>query len=236
MQQNFGQGTLQPLLIDMILARPNEMASLFTSADLASMKRMLAAWDADDALSTKSVDELFPDYIANELEEDGLLTTQGAAEQVAVSWARSNLYSGSAFIPRWKASFQKVAATDYYRSLQVVAATAMFNKARAYYVEFGFKELRSLLLMYDFVVQNGGFTSAHRANYRAYVAQNPNATETQKAMKLLEIRLVSVLSQYRADVRSRKSTIINSVGTVHGAARNLSREYCFTPTEKLGTF
>lgn len=234
MQQNFGQGTLQPLLIEMIVKKPTQMASLFTSSDLNSLKRMLSTWDSDDALMIQSSDELFPDFVINSLEEDGGdIEIQSVADQASVTWAKANIYSGSTFVPRWKTSFQNLASTEFYRSLQVLASMQMFNKAKAYFTEFGFKEMRSLLLMYDFVVQNGGFTSTHRANYRAYIAQNPNATETQRALKLLEIRLVSVLSQYRADVRARKSTIINNTGTVHGATRNLAKEYCFTPAEKL---
>jgi hypothetical protein len=153
----------------------------------------------------------------------------------SVSWAIKNIYSdqGKTFIPRWKKSFQTLAVSSLYRGIQVQSSLPLLRKAQAYFQYFGFHEIRSLLLMYDFIVQNGGFTQTHKDQYISFIKATPNATETQKAQKLLAIRLTSVRPEYVKDVRSRKSTIILGTGTVHGRARNLAREYCFNPNEIL---
>jgi hypothetical protein len=102
-----------------------------------------------------------------------------------------------------------------------------------YFNYFKFREIRSMLLMYDYVTQNGGFNSTHKANFDSWMKANPLASESEKAAKLLEIRLVSVRPQYVDDVRRRKSTIMNGTGLVHGANRNLSKEYCFNLLEQM---
>lgn len=246
LQQNLGQGTLQPLLIRIRRERPEILKQIFTDADRTSLLGMLAAWEAAAtpavAVPVSDEDELFPrvdvlspldkmPQVSIDLRElQPLLTTRNAA---SVAWAKKNLYSGSTFIARWKTALMALANTAPYRSLQIEQAETLFDKAASYFTVLKFKEQRSFFLMYDFVVQNGGFTSSHRSQYDAYVRANPNASETAKAKKLTEIRVSTVLSQYKADVRSRKNTIIDSKGTVHGRVRDLPKENCYVPGEIL---
>lgn len=247
LQQNLGTGSLQPLLWKMRANSPAALKSYFTSEDYSSLEGMLLQWNSSSAtmakVSSQESDELFPaqehlsdlDFADPGVIRSEAVTTMGVAETASVAWAKANLFSdgGTTFIPRWKTSLQKMALSSNYRSIQVESAIKLFAKAEAYFDAFHFTEMRSLLLMYDFVVQNGGFSQSHKDQFAAYDKANPNATETQRALKLLEIRLVSVLAQYKDDVRSRKSTIINNTGTVHGKARNLSQEFCFVPSENL---
>lgn len=246
-QQNLGQGSLQPLLTSVIKTNPTLMKTLFSTANLNSMTAMLnvAKISFVEVRSLASMsneaaaDELFPDTDGlTALDENfATMTTMAITTETssAVNWAKKNLYlaNGSTFKTDWKNSFLSLAASAPYRSLQVEAALTMYTKAIGYFRVFKFKELRSLLTMYDFVVQNGGFTAANQASYNGYIAKNPQASETARLMKLLEIRLVSVRSQYRADVSARKSAIINGSGRVHGAARNLQQEYCFKGSDTL---
>jgi hypothetical protein len=247
LQQNLGTGSLQPLLWKMRSTYLSTFKSFFTGTDYSSLEGMLLQWNSSSGnlakISSQESEELFPaqehlsdlDYADPGLMRSESVTTLGAAETKSVTWAKSNLYSdgGTTFIPRWKTSLQKMALSSAYRSIQVESAIKLFAKAEAYFDAFHFTEMRSLLLMYDFVVQNGGFNQSHKDQFAAYDKANPHATETQRALKLLEIRLVSVLAQYRDDVRARKSIIINNTGTVHGKARILSKEFCFVPSENL---
>lgn len=45
--------------------------------------------------------------------------------------------------------------------------------------------------------------------------------------------IATARTQYRQDVRSRKTTIMNGTGTVHGGFRDLPREYCYVSAEKI---
>lgn len=255
-QQNFGQGTLQPLLITMVQKERKLTQNLFTASNFDSMTRMLEKWSGRSIASAMGIEEiskiaiqekpreedLFPKTEAlNELDEGFVksdITAFGSGNASSVAWASANLFTvpgGSTFKADWKQSFKSLSATAPYRSLQVKAAMSMFAKANGYFKTLRFTQIRSLLLLYDFVVQNGGFNSEHLAKFRAFDAANPQATEGTRLLKLLEIRLVSVRAQYRGDVNSRKTTIIMGTGTVHGVARNLPKEYCFARAETAAT-
>ena len=242
-QQNLGQGTLQPIFKAMIDKNLALTQTLFTPANLKSVSSMVSTWsksvsaaEAIEGLFTEA--PLFPDTNAlSPLDEgyDGVVSATASRNSVSVAWAVANVYQsgGTVFKGDWKQSLKSWAASAPFRSLQVQEANNMFAKASGYFNAFKFHETRSLLLMYDFVVQNGGFTAAHQATFRNWDTANPRASETARALKLLEIRLVSVRAQYRSDVDSRKRTIITGVGKVHGANRNLQNEYCYSSADPI---
>ncbi len=236
MQQNFGQGTLQPLLIKTFKQDNLNFSKVFSNADYLSLKVMLEDWQ-NSAISVPSVkaahnpNELFPDIQSlNDLDTNvhEFATPLSATENnSSVQWAKNNILTGSNLIPRWKTAFQAISVTSAYRTLQVEASTAMFLKAKRYKETFKFTQLRSLLMLYDVVVQNGGFTSTHLATYNAWLTKNPKADEQAKTLALLNARLATVNPTYVEDVRARKTSIIMGLGTVHSSMRNYPKEYCF---------
>lgn len=251
-QQNFGQGSLQPLLVAVNKSNPTLMKTLFSTTNLSKLNTMLSDWKTSASEAFVSAQaagaydgamdgelNLFPNKEAlTELDEDfAQVSVLDARTNGDVAWAKANLYlsNGTTFKTDWKNSFLALSVAAPYRTLQVQAALTMYAKAVGYYESFKFKELRSLLMMYDIVVQNGGFTASHLSQFKTYNAANPNASETARLTKLLSIRLTSVRSQYRADVLSRKTAIINGTGRVHGSTRNLQKEYCYSSTEVLRT-
>ncbi len=244
LQQNLGQGSLQPLLIEMYQSRLDVLESFFSPSKLSSMKGMLENWAGMSLLPGTGIasiehlqtlshfEELFPDQEAfNKLDqgyEEGQLEQQAGNSGQSVTWARSNvLDSRGNVLADWKKSFQSMAEHSSYRSLQLKASTRLFLRARAYFETFGFTELRFLLLMFDFVVQNGSIGSQHLDIYNNWLRQYPYASEEEKALALLEARLTTVKPEYKDDVRSRKTTLIKGQGVVHQTKRNLSSEYCF---------
>ena len=243
-QQNLGQGTLQPMLKTMLQTNGSLMRVLFTNANLQSMTAMVDAWSGAalvEGMATDSdfsVEPLYPHREALSMLDIGyeqnvsIFATRNSA---SVAWAVKNVFqkNGTTFKNDWQQSFRSMATTEPYRSLQVNEATSMFRKAVDYFSDLGLKELRSLLVMYDFVVQNGGFNANHLAQLRRFDVANPRATEEARLLKLLEIRLVSVRPQFRADVQSRKRTIILNIGRVHGRVRDLQKEYCYTSTDDI---
>ncbi len=241
LQQNLGQGTLQPLLIRIRDENPKLLTQLFTAADRTSLLQMLSAWEGTIGPTSiegdqNSEHELFPDReVLSRLDgtsvffEPRLITRNSAS----VEWAKKTLYLNRNFILRWKKSLTDLANSAPYRSLQIEKARNLFDLSEDYFSAFKFHEQRFFFLMFDFVVQNGGFNLSQKRMYDAFVKANPTASETLRAKKLLELRLTGVLTRYRADVRARKTTIIDSVGTVHGQRRNLPKENCYVPNEVL---
>ena len=143
----------------------------------------------------------------------------------AVSWAVNTLYIGSAFKTDWSKQLKALAQTPYYKSLQVEAAAYYHDRALDYAELFATTQLRSYLFFYDIVIQNGSIPAAavntltQKFNKAAY-------TEVQKLNEVLSALLPYVNSLYREDVRSRKASIINQTGYVHGEPREYNREYC----------
>lgn len=246
MQQNLGQGTLQPLWIEMFQRDPQALENLFSSGQRLSMRRMLEAWRGSPIPTIAElkrepakldIGELFPQGDSfNELDENykpPFLRETIAKNDNSVAWARSEaLSSNGQILGSWKSPLEVMAETSKYRSLQISASTLYFLKAQSYFQSFKFTEIRFLLLMYDFVVQNGSIGQAHLALYNMWLKNNPNASEEDRAFALLEARLTTVKDQYKADVRARKSTIIRGTGVVHKKNRNLPKEFCYDPSLK----
>lgn len=253
LQQNLGQGSLQPLLINMYRQAYGVLQANFTAHQLSSMKTMLEEWLNDDILNPGVIQagdeefELFPEVDSlNELDESfrddrkiQLLGTQNIDEQViqaignsskSVTWARKTALDSSGNVTAtWMNSFQAMADSGAYRSQQLSASVSLFLKAKAYFETFKFRELRFLLLMFDFVVQNGGLSSQHLKIYEKWLKDHSKATDEERAFAILEARLTTVKPQFKDDVKARKTTLIKTKGVVHGASRDLAREYCFNP-------
>lgn len=243
LQQNFGQGSLQPLLINTWIKDPINLESNFKADHLSSLLSMLRTWEGK-GLTT-------PQYVANpksrlwdmelsgldEIDNAGMSTSFALVSpknRTSVDWALSTIYANSTTIkPEWKTAFQSMARTPSYISEQIDAARYLHERAQAYMVEMSFSELRSYLFFFDIAVQNGGIPSADRQEFSNWEKSHPRAREEERILQLLEIRLRRVRSQYREDVRQRKTTIILNKGVVHGRKRDLPQEYCYDPLEKL---
>lgn len=235
--QNLGQGSLQPLLNGYRSAHPNLFLSHFTASQAQSLQQMLNTWGTAqiNPLAKLQVQQNQWERDTSDL-DDPLLITQSTLNvsskasntqnQHSVDWAVANLYSGTQFKTAWRTALQDLAEQPEYVTYQVAAATAIHKKAMGYMESYGFRELSSYLFFFDIVVQNGGIQSSVQTEYLTWLRSNPSATEITKAKRLLEFRLKLVRSEYVADVRSRKLSILNGTGTVHGSVRNYAREYC----------
>ena len=233
MQQNLGQGTLQPLWVEMFSSHYDVMKSRFSSLQIQSMEQMLNDWQTIK-VKKSSATELFPknvDFNSLEANFNEKVAELGANEnKESVKWAQKTaLDSKGQVLSSWSTPLQSMAESSSYRSLQIQASLGYFEKAQQYFRAFEFTQLRHLLLMYDFVIQNGSIGENHLKIYQVWLNQNPRADEEARAFALLEARLTTVKDQYKEDVKARKSTIIRGTGVVHKQNRNLPKEFCFNP-------
>ena len=222
LNQNLGQGSLQPMLIRLRDERPDVLTALVSPAHLSSLLAMLARWQAASA----SESAFGPLSAFDEPSELGTKSAPGA-NAASVGWAVANLYAGKTFDPVWRSELVAVASTPEYVSIQVAAAVDDHDRALAFETKIGVRELRAYLMLFDVNVQNGGLYPADLADYAAFTALYPSADSTARLEKLLELRLRHVRRRFVADVRSRKRAIIRGAGTVHGEARNLPVQYCY---------
>jgi hypothetical protein len=222
LNQCLGQGSLQPMLIRMRDEHPQSLKALVSPDHLKSLLAMLAKWQTAPAQESS----LGPPSALDEPGDRVVLKTT-AADKASVDWAAANLYAGGKFQPLWKSELGALAASREYVSIQISAAVEDHDRALSEEGEIGVRELRSYLMLFDVVVQNGRLYPEDLSDYAAYVKKTPKAGSTARLEKLLELRLRHVRSKYVEDVRSRKRAIILGTGTVHGEPRNLPVQYCY---------
>lgn len=248
LNQCLGQGSLQPLLIDMRDEYPDQLQSLLSARNLAALKSMLIQWEGVSPLVAKaSVEETnLADYGLSILDDakeiDRLSESPGLSEkataavtrnQASVNWAVNTLYAGANFKSDWKSQLLNLAQSAGYRSLQVEAALKLHDSAFKLFAHFNLRELRSYLFFFDIVVQNGGLPAEDITALDRQFSQLPLRTETQKLNDILTLRLTHVKIAYREDVRARKSSLINGTGVVHGSSRNYNKEFCAKIEDQL---
>jgi len=232
LNQPLGVGSLQPLLIKMRNQHYGVLSSIFPAAHLSSLTGMLKTWEGRASSSVLANEQtlLSPLDIYGEDEVASRPVSPFAARDAAsAAWARSTLYTdgGRTFKQDWLRELQSMAETPEYVAIQIAAANSLHQYALQLYETIGITTARSYLLMFDFVVQNGGLYNSDINMYFNWYNANPNATEKQRLYKILEIRLRHVNPKYVEDVKARKGTIIEGTGYVHGSHRQLESEYCY---------
>ncbi len=246
LNQNLGQGSLQPIWLDMRSLARERMRSVFGDSKFNSASAMLDKWSAKTSTSSlinisdygfSSLDD--PELVAQELDVDPLDLQETeiallAHNQESVNWAVANLYSGSKFKSDWSKGLKDVSITPEYRSLQVNRAEKIHKSALSLMKTYGMWQFRSYLFFFDIMVQNGGISSTLKAKYFDWLKTHSSASETARLTQLLAIRLTVVRKQYVEDVRSRKMLTITGTGTVHGAKYNLEKDYCIDLSKVLG--
>ncbi|MBK9294726.1 MAG: hypothetical protein IPM57_09830 [Oligoflexia bacterium] len=229
LNQNLGSGSLQPLLIKIQQRHPALMQKIFSHQHYNSLTAMLLNYQkklAQNLLNLNRQAEVVSFL-------DISITLDGVNEDESVLWAKQNLYNGSNFIPQWKSEFMVLAKTPEYINIQVEAAQDYFEKAEEYFIRLKTEQLRSFLMFFDVVVQNGGLYNTDINEYLSFLQSNPGLNETLKLEKILELRLRHVKPQWVNVVKARKQTIIYSRGVVNGTNRQLDTEYCYTAISLL---
>lgn len=239
LQQNLGQGTLQPMWLDVLSASPGLMQAIFSADNFKSLFAMMNVWKTTMSATVMQM----RDFGYSELDDvsrvaHGLGVEVAALEKVqsalttrnqaSVDWAVQTLYTGGQFKSDWKLQLAELALTSNYRSLQVARAEKLHNSAMALLRTFNMRELRSYLFFFDITVQNGGISSSVRDSYFSWERTHAGLSESDKLLWLLELRLATVNPKYVGDVRARKSALINGRGLVHGQARSFQDEYCIS--------
>lgn len=224
LNQNLGQGSLQPLLVAMRENHLGVLNAVFAPARLQALLTMLAAWQPPPPPPVPPSD---PNNRLDE-PESPVQAQMSPAAAASVAWARRTLYDANGdFLPEWKAELVALARTPEYVSLQVAAALGLHERALAEQRAVGVRELRAYLMLFDVAVQNGGLHDADIRDYKAWLRKNPKASSLRRLEKVRDLRLRHVRRRFVVDVHSRKTALIHGRGRVHGALRDLPAEYCY---------
>ncbi len=222
MNQTLGTGSLQPLLLRMRNQHRSKLERLFQADHLQSLLSMLSEWETTQGANSLST-PLSPLDIDQDVSAAGNLSALSS-----VDWARKTVYDApNQFNPTWKQELQNLAGSPEYVALQIDAAWELHLRALRLHKFMAVHELRTYLLMFDIVVQNGNLKPQDEDDYRLYVKRNPKASAQQRLQKIVELRLRWVKPRFQNDVRLRKTSLINGTGVVHGVSRQYEKEFCF---------
>ena len=242
LNQNLGQGTIQPLFIKMRDQHIDVLQKYLKKEMLDSLLKMVSDWEkaqpkVDPDLRTQSLlsfdrepIDLFDENIDKKYAVSGI---QLRSNSKSVTWAKNTLYTdkkGRNFKPEWKEALKNIAGDPAYISLQIAEAQTLHDQARGDQDRVSWEQLRSYLFLFDIVVQNGGLRDKHFDKFDDwYKKQTRVVTEEEQMLQMLEIRVVDSHPKWQKDVRRRKTTVIIGTGYVHGEDRNLPVEYCYDP-------
>jgi len=229
LNQTLGTGSLQPLLSQMRSDHSADFTSSFSSANDASISAMLTQWQAN-----KSINALDSNDDWRPTEKIYSLSAMTSSTNASVQWASGELYkSNGEFKDDWKLQLQTLLQKPTYVSIQVSAAEKIHSKALSYVSRVVIDDLRTYLLMFDIVVQNGSITEARFKEWEAAVLAEKLTSVNAILKKLVEIRLQDTLPQWVPDVRSRKYALIDGAGSVHGERLDLTTSYCYGSTDPI---
>ena len=238
LNQNLGQNSIQPLFISMRDHHLSVLQKYFSADMLDSMLKMLENWEerqpGPEKPKAAQLSNFWREpvlvYDENIDKKYGISGFRYRVDQPSVNWASNTLYTdskGRNFKPIWKEALKGLAADPVYVSLQIAAAQELHDQARGDQTRLKWEQIRSYLYLFDLVVQNGGLKEKHFIKYEDWLTEQTQASEEERMLQMLEIRVVDSHPKWQKDVRLRKTAVILGTGHVHGEDRDLPVEYCY---------
>jgi hypothetical protein len=191
LQWNLGQGTLQPLLVEMFANHSEVCRDIFHEN-----------FDVVTALAESTRDE-------------------------QVSFARSIQNTANFRVNEpWRGMLKQLGRTQEFQDIQAKHATQIHAKAIAMCNDYGLTTERGVALMFDICVQNGSISPVVKAQILADFMGLPDAKDQVARMRVIaNRRSAAVKAQFINDVRTRKLTIAEGEGTVHGIQYHLEEQF-----------
>jgi hypothetical protein len=130
----------------------------------------------------------------------------------------------------WKGMLLTLGRTPEFQGVQADHASRLYDQAIELCRAYGLISERAVALMFDIVTQNGSIDRIVTAAILADFTQVPNApgNEVAKIRIVANRRAEAAKKQFVDDVRTRKLTIANGAGIVHGLVYDLADMYCIT--------
>ena len=153
-----------------------------------------------------------------------------ASKSKQMGWARSIQNLKHMINEPWKGHFKTLGRQPLFQDFQVESATRLFSSARAVCRDFGLLSARAVALMFDIKVQNGSISKLVKEQIRLDFAHvdptlSSNDTEVERLRIIANRRASAAKAEWVEDVRTRKLTIANGQGTVHGNFYDLKQQY-----------
>lgn len=154
------------------------------------------------------------------------LGTAAIGEQLA--FARSVQSRGVIQEP-WQGMMKALGRTKEFQDVHVAHVQDRFASALSLIKEYGLVSERAVALMFDIVTQNGGIGSIVKSQILADFAALPGGDSEVQKMRIIAKRRSAVAKPaFINDVLTRKLTIAEGHGTVHGLSYDLEDNFSLT--------
>jgi len=145
-----------------------------------------------------------------------------------LAFARSIQTRGMVNEP-WRGLLTTLGRTSEFQTVQANHARGLYDRSLGMCAEYGLKSERAVALMFDIVTQNGSIgplvKAAILADFSKLRADAPD-NEVVKLGIVANRRAEAANPKFIDDVRTRKLTIANGSGAVHGLTYDLEDMYC----------
>ncbi len=159
-----------------------------------------------------------------------LLAMLQESKQEQLAWASSIQNNRHVLFEPWRGMFKTLGRREEYQGIQVAAANRRYQLALALCEEYGVRSERAVALMFDIKVQNGSIRSVTKAQ----IQQDFGQIGESGSWRVDELARLRIIANRRAeasnirwieDVRTRKLTVANGEGRVHGSYYDLEDQY-----------
>lgn len=147
-----------------------------------------------------------------------------------LSWARSIQHPAQRLLDEpWNGMFRALGRRPECRALQVAFADRRFQTAQALCREYSLWSERGVALMFDIMVQNGSIGPLVQAqiqrDYEGMNGLDRDALEVARMRSIARRRAAVCKREWASDVLSRKLTIVEGTGRIHGRSYDLAEDY-----------
>lgn len=200
LQWNLGQGSLQPLLRDM-LTEHEELTKILFAEHFDTLKEVMS--------------------LTNDV--------AGRADALDFSRSIQHPQTHQVFEP-WRGYAKSLGRTPEFQQIQVKHARVAYTQALALCDEYKLWSERAVALMFDIVTQNGGIKPITRAQIIGDSRTLPDGLERgEREVRILKNvanrRAEASNTRWIDDVRRRKLCIASGEGVVHGIKYDLDAQF-----------
>jgi peptidoglycan hydrolase-like protein with peptidoglycan-binding domain len=144
-----------------------------------------------------------------------------------ISWAKTIQTSSFVLMEPWNGQFKTLGGTPEYQQIELDTAKTIYSRAYGLIPTYQLTSERAVALMFDILVQDGSISAVTQSQIFAQYATidptlGPDDLEVARMVIVAKCRAAAANPSSYQDVLSRKMTIAEGTGTVHGTQYDLS--------------
>ncbi|MVX66634.1 SH3 domain-containing protein [Clostridium chromiireducens] len=141
-----------------------------------------------------------------------------------LAWARTINDSTNKITQPWYSQFVSLCNNQHFINIELDAEAYKVSQAMIICDKYNLKSVRGFALAFDIAVQNGSISSEAAKIIDTALAQKPDMNE-KDLLKVIANAVADTSINNPEDIRSRKISIVNGTGKVHGLMLDLDRNY-----------